>query len=89
MANYDIKSFTTSAAADSYFKNVIQEDDGKGAIYLKTAGFLTYSHNGNAPDDIGPSEEAYIVIRLPPSSKIEADQVMIESKVAAPAAAGG
>ncbi|MCL9998888.1 MAG: hypothetical protein NBV68_05870 [Erythrobacter sp.] len=82
MAEFDIKSFSSEDVAKSYFKNVIVEDSGKAGFIIKAASNVTYQHDNGTIEDIGPDKEVYIVVRVAPGTKIEADQIMIESKIA-------
>lgn len=82
MAEFDIKSFTSEADAKQYFKNVIVEDSGSAGMIFKAASFITYQHNKGEIEDLGPDKEVFVVVRVAPGTKIEADQIMIESKIA-------
>jgi hypothetical protein len=82
MAEFDIKSFSLEDEAKRYFKNVIVERTDSAGVIFKAASYLTYQHDNGTIEDIGPDSEVYIVVRLAPGTKIEADQIMVESKIA-------
>ncbi|NMW31730.1 hypothetical protein HKD42_06625 [Altererythrobacter sp. RZ02] len=79
MRFFDIKCFTDEATAKAYYRNVIREDDEAAAIFVRDAGLLSHSHNNSPPQDIGPNENVYTVIRVPVGTKVAADQITLEN----------